>query len=346
MMNGGGRRRDNMDWTKGYSSNYYIKTVDSATWRDLETIRITGGSIKKEREGLRESAEVKCTEYDGTESWIRVYLDANQGGSYAHEALFTGLATSPKWDIDGRRRSAELECYSVLKPAEDILLPRGWYVSAGANGAEAVRSLLSASPAPVTIADGAPALTNSIIAEDEETNLSMADKILEAINWRLRISGDGTISIEPYDVSADVDLDPLENDVIETKISVENDWFSCPNVFRAIDEDMTGIARDDDPASPLSTINRGREIWMQEDNCDLAEDESIAEYARRMLKDAQRVSQTVSYDRRYLPDVLPGDLIMLRYPEQGVDGLYMVESQDIELGHGATTSEEVTAKGD
>ena len=49
-----------MDWSKGYSATYYAKRVDPATWRDLETIKLTGGSIKREPSGLRESADIEC----------------------------------------------------------------------------------------------------------------------------------------------------------------------------------------------------------------------------------------------------------------------------------------------
>ena len=34
-------------------------------------------------------------------------------------------------------------------------------------------------------------------------------------------------------------IDPIDNDVLETAIEVAYDWFSCPNVFMAIDDDMT-----------------------------------------------------------------------------------------------------------
>lgn len=334
-----------MDWSKGYSASYYVKKVDPVTWRDLEIIRITGGSIERERDGLRESASVTCTDYDGREQWIRVYLDASQNGVYAHVALFTGLATSPKWNFEGRRKEMDLECYSVLKPVDDIVLPRGWYASAGSNGAELVQKLLEPTPAPVSISGTSPKLKNSIVAEDSETNLTMIDKILKATNWRLRIAGDGSISIEESARNASASLDPIENDLMETSIEVSHDWFSAPNIFMAIDDDMTAVARDDSPDSPLSTVNRGREVWEVETNCDLSETETIAEYAQRMLVDAQRVSRTVEYSRRYIPNVIPGDLIMLRYPEQDINGLHLIESQSIELGHGATTSEEVTAYG-
>ena len=62
----------------------------------------------------------------------------------------------------------------------------------------------------------------------------------------------------------------------------------------------------------------------------------------RRLREEQRYEQVASYERRYLPDVRPGDLIRLKYPAQGLNGMFQVSSQKIELGHGARTSEEVT----
>lgn len=333
-----------MDWSKGYSATYYMEIVDPPTWRDIETIQITGGSISRENEGLQHSASIECVDYSGAEKWVRVYLDTHQNGASGHEALFTGLATSPEYTINHRRKNNTLECYSVLKPAEDIILQRGYYIPAGTNGATAVKKLLSVTPAPVTIEGEAPLLSSSIIAEDGETNLSMCEKILTAINWRLRIDGRGEITITAQAEEANISFDPLENDVVETEIEVSYDWFEVPNVFQAIEDDMTSIARDDNPDSPLSTISRGREIWMQESGCDLAENESIADYAQRRLTEEQRVAEVVSYDRRYIPDLFPGDLVILRYPEQGIDGQYYVTSQDIELGYGARTSEEVEKK--
>ena len=129
--------------------------------------------------------------------------------------------------------------------------------------------------------------------------------------------------------------------MIEPSIAVEYDWYSCPNVFRAVQDDLSAVARDDDPDSPLSTVSRGREIWAEETSCDFNTGESIAEYAVRRLKELQSIAVTASYERRYHPDVLAGDVIRLRYPAQGLDGLYKVTSQSIELGYGAKTSEEV-----
>lgn len=332
-----------MDWSKGFSSVYYAVRVDPATWRDLERIELTGGAIKREPTGLRESADIDCVDYPiDIEQWIRVYLDVRQGGDSEHVALFTGLATSPKADINGRMRSDTLACYSVLKPADDIPLLRGWYAPAGARGGDVIRQLLSATPAPIDVAEDSPKLTASIVAEDNESRLTMAEKVLAAIDWRMKINGNGSVRIEPKPTEATVTFDPVENDVIETQISVEADWYSCPNVYMAISDDMTGIARDDDPKSPLSTVSRGREVWLIEDSADLADNTSIAKYAKRQLEAAQKVQKTADYDRRFFPALSPGDLVRLHYPEQGLDGYFTIESQSIELTHGARTSEQIS----
>ena len=331
-----------MDWSKGFSAAYIMQTVDPATWRDTNVIQITGGTIKRELTGKRESADVDCKGIEiGVERWVRIYLETQQDGASARTALFTGLATSPADEYEGNARSNTLSCYSVLKPCEDVALPLGWYAPQNANGAEVIRQLLSVTPAPVFVESDAPALSDHIIAESNENHLTMIDKILTAIDWRIQIDGDGTIHVEPKPLEPVASFDPLENDMIETKVKVSADLYSCPNVYRATSGDVTGIARDEDPDSPLSIQNRGREVWKSESGVNLASNESIAQYARRMLKQAQQVKRAASYTRRYMPNVRPSDLIRMGYPAQGLTGVYVVQSQTVTLEYGAATDEQI-----
>lgn len=333
-----------MNWNKGFSSQYYACFVDPVTWKDLDRFEITGGSVKRVDSGMRESADLECRNYQQQEEqWIRIWLDTTQIGSSEHIALFTGIATAPERDIDGKLISNTLTCYSVLKAAQDVLLPLGYYASAGMSGALIVKNLLkSVCPAPIEIIGDSPSLQQHIIAEDNENYLSMSEKILAAINWRIRLQGDGRIQIcgMANDVSAE--FDPIENDSVEPKLKATNDWYKCPNVFRAIMGDTSAVARDDSPDSPLSTVRRGREVWMEEKDCKLNDNESLAEYAKRRLKEEQRHYLSVSYDRRFHPDVVASDLIGLHYPEQGIDGVFYVSDQSIELNYGARTGEEAT----
>ena len=332
-----------MNWDKGYSARYYAAIVDPATWRDVGRIELTGGTVSREYSGLRQSADIDCVDYDqGVEQWIRIYLDARSEDGSGHEPLFTGLSTSPDQNIKGRWTENSVQCYSVLKPADDVILTRGWYAPVEMSAVSLIRQLLAPVPAPFENAiEGEPkSLESAIVAEDGETNLTMIEKILAALNWDLRIAGDGSLTlVSNEDIGSVMTFDPLSFDVIETEIKVSADWYSCPNVFMAVNNDMTGIARDESDDSILSIQNRGREVWMYESGVSLGEDETIAQYATRRLAEEQRVGVSVSYDRRFVPGVMPGDLVTLHYPEQGLTGDYLVESQSITLGYGAKTSE-------
>ena len=287
-------------------------------------------------------ADIETVNYvKNTERWIRVYLDAKQNDSSEHIALFTGLACSPSRNINGVVCTNNLECYSVLKPASDVLLQRGWYAPQGISGASIIKSLLSVIPAPVVIDGNAPALAQSIIAEDNESRLSMAIKVANAINWRFRIEGNGTVHITKKADGISAKYDAIDNDAIEPTLEVSQDWYGCPNVFRAVSDDLSAIARDDSADSFLSTVNRHREVWKEETSCDLADNETIADYAIRRLKEEQQIATTISYDRRFNPDITIGDKVMLKYPAQDIDGIFTVKAQTIELSYGAKTSEEV-----
>ena len=327
-----------MNWIEGYSASYVLTEVDPKSWRDKSTIDITGGSITKGTSGLIESADIDVTDNLG-ERWVRIWLYAKQNDDGGREALFTGLLQTPGVKWDGIRDSYSAECYSVLKPAADVLLPRGWYVLSGSNGAKAVANLLAVSPAPVEVDGEAPYLTDTIVAEEGETNLTMAWKIMDSLGWRMKISGHGDITLQPVPEEPAIVMDSQENDIVEPDVTDSQDLYSCPNVFRAISGDLTAVAKDEDVDSPLSIQSRGREIWAEE-NATLNSNEGIAEYARRRLMELQSPARKITYNRRFTPDVYPGDVVQLRNSEQNISGKFRITSQKIDLGYGARTSEE------
>lgn len=330
-----------MNWDKGFTARYSYMIVDPSSWRDLEAHDLISGSVSRSADGLMDAADMTITDLpaDG-EVWVRIYLHARQNHDGVREALFTGLMSTPGVDWDGSRHTYNAECYSVLKPASDVLLPRGWYARAGANGAAVAAELLGVGPAPVEYEDNAPALTAAIVAENSETNLSMAQKVVNAIGWRIRITGQGIITILPKSMERVASMDPIENDIIELEVKDTRDWFSVPNVMRVVIQDRTAIARDEDPGSPYSITNRGREVWMEDSQGSMSDGESIESYAMRRLQEEQSPARICEYTRRYWPDLYPGDAIQLHYPEQQIDGLFWIRSQKIDLGYAARTSEE------
>ena len=335
-----------MDWNSGFSALYDLNKVDPVSWMDTGSFKLTGGTVNRKDTELIESASLKMTQRV-RECWVRVYLKARQGGSSKREAIFTGLAMTPKRDLDGNRESYTTQCFSVLKPAADVLISRGYYVPAGAPGAQIAASLLSVGPAPVSFDMGSPELLEPIIMEDSDSNLSAAQKILGTIGWRIRISGDGRIRLCPAASDPSAKYDAFDRDAIEPKITDSDDWYGCPNCYRVISGDKYIEVRDEDPESSLSISSRKNdrggtgEIWKQESASSIGGDESLAEYAMRKLKEAQSHAREIKYYRRFNPDLTVSDIVSLHYPGQGIDGNFRVTSQTLTLGYAVRTEERV-----
>jgi len=214
------------------------------------------------------------------------------------------------------------------------------------NTINQIKQLLNVTKAPVRILGDTSDLTKiklktPIVAEENETNLSMVELLLSSINWRMTLAGDGTICL---DNQAEIPIsvfDSIKHDILEPTLSDDYDWFDCPNVFRAVMDNSYALAKDEDKNSPFSIPNRGREVWLEETSCNLNANETLAEYARRRLKESQIVSRVITYDRRFDPRINVSDIVRLNYPAQDIVGDFVVTSQGIDLGFGAKTSEEV-----
>ena len=333
-----------MDYNSGFSAIYELREVDPVSWMDTGSLRLTGGTVTASDSELIESADLKMTERI-REGWVRVYLKSRQAGDSARVAIFTGLAMTPQRELDGTRENYSTVCYSVLKPAKDTLTPRGYYAPAGANGAKLAAELLSVGPAPVEYEDFSPSLLEAIVSEDKDTNLSMARKILDAIGWRIRISGDGTIRICPIAAESSARYDAFRNDAIEPKIVDADDWYNCPNCIRIVNGEQYVEVKDNDSNLSVSARKASRggtgEIWKQESISSIGDGESIAEYALRRLKEAQAHAREIKYSRRFNPDLKISDIVTLHYPRQGIMGDFRIKSQTITLGYGARTDERV-----
>lgn len=336
-----------MNWNSGFSAIYELHKVDPISWMDVGQYNLIGGSVSKSPTGLMESADITMTETPG-ECWLRVYLKAKQGADGERVALFTGLASAPQKTLDGNKVTHRVQCYSTLKPVDDMLTPRGYFVAAGVNGAQAAAELLQAGPAPVIYRSPSPTLKEAIVSEDKDTYLAIAQKIVDAIGWRIRIDGTGAISIEPKPTREAARFDVYENDSIEVNITDTNDWFSAPNCIRVVNGKDCIEVRDQDPSGDLSTFARQRnrggtgEIWKQESASSLGEDETLQMYAERRLKELQSPARKISYSRRYRPEVTVGDKVRLHLPGYGIDDVFTVSSQKIELGYNARVTEEVS----
>lgn len=328
-----------MDWASGITATYKAFTVDSVTWEDIDEVPLMSGTVTRDMsDDLLTSASVDVREPVG-ETWLRIYLIAEQNGGAIRVPLFTGLTATPTRTLDGTRESYKVDCYSRLKVASDKMVPLGYYVAAGARGTDTIIQLLQMANINATAPITSTRLTDYIIAESGETVLTMAQKVARAIGWQIRLDGRGTVTIEPQSNEIRGHLSN-DIDIMEPSVSDTDDWYSCPNVLRVTSGTQTATVYDRDPESDLSVQARGREIWAQE-SVTLSDASALPTYARARLKALQQHTRTLSYSRRFNPGIMPGDLVAISYPQAGLTGNFRVMSQTIALAYGARTQEEV-----
>ena len=328
-----------MDYSRGYRSAFYAVLIDPASWQETERVELMSGSVSNTATGLRQSARLKVRDFDRTrEHWLRVYMDARQEQDIDHVPLFTGIVSAPREDVEGPIATNDLACYSVLEPLDQPLLI-GTYMAKGASAGRAIKSLLQATPAPLDIPEETPRLEDYIVAEDNETSLTLLEKVLDAINWQMYLAGDGTITIRPKPDTLSAAFSAKGADVLESTFSKSRDWFKAPNVYRVSSGDNFEEAVDNDPESPLSVVSRGREVTATERDVTLGSNEGLAEYAKRKLSEAQQIAETADYTRRFIPTVHVGDLVRINYDR--LQGTYQVLSQTINLTYNGQTQEHV-----
>ena len=227
-----------------------------------------------------------------------------------------------------------------------MLLPLGWFAGIGLDGPNLIRNLLrQAVPSPVVIDEIAgtdnPIISQIIVAENGETILSIVDKLLDIIDWRILLDGDGTIHISPKADKITTTFDYRYNDILEMDVTIGNDWYSVPNVYRVTTNDDVSIATDEDPDSPFSIQNRGREIWAEEGAEALMYGETLNDYAKRRLKEAQNVHISLDYTRRFDPNIRVSDYVEINYYSQNISGIFQVKSQSLTIGYGGHVDEQV-----
>lgn len=327
-----------MNYTDGYTASFYVTLIDPATWTETEEVDFISGSVNNTADGLRQSATLQVRDFDRThEHWIRIYMNARQNEDIGHKPIFTGVVSAPREDVEDTLSTNSLNCYSVLEPVDTPMII-GEYIARGENAGTAIRRLLEQTPAPVDIGKGIPALDDYIIAEDNETKLTMIQKVLDAIGWQLVIAGDGTIKVRSKPIKPVVVFAPGGADVIEPQASKTRDWFKVPNVLQVTAGDAVAEARDTDPNSPLSIPARGRMIISTERDVKLSDNEGLAEYAKRRLDEEQQVAEVVEYSRRFIPDIYVGDIVQMNYSK--LQGVYEIQSQTINLTYNGQTREQ------
>ena len=340
------------DWTKTMQQTFEYYIVDPGTWRDIKKIDyVIDSSISRDStlETLG-SASITVSQSIG-ECYIRIYIVTIQNGMREKHALGTFLVQSPSYSFDGKIKNITLDAYTPLLELKENPTPLGYSILKDENIMDiAYRIVREHVRAPVIRTKNDETLNSNFIANLEDTWLTFTKDLISNANHSFALDDVGRILFTPNQDTMSLQpiwtYDDSNSSILYPDLTVDRDLYGIPNVVEVIYSNGTeyyyGKAVNNDSSSPISTINRGREITYRESNPSLLgnpNQKRIQEYAETRLKELSSLEYTVTYTHGYCP-VRIGDCVRLNYRRAGLNGVKAkVISQTIKCESGCPVTE-------
>ena len=343
------------DWTKSMTQSFEYYTVDPNTLADvkrLDNVKRASFSFDSESETLG-SATIDVDSLIG-EEYIRCYLKTIQNGITEKHPIGTVLVQTPSSSFDGRLFSMSMDSYTPLIELKEKRPPLGYSIRKGEYIMDwAYRIVRDNVRVPVNGADinnDSLKLQTNFVANTNDTWLTFVRDLMANAKYELGLDELGRILFLPQQ-----ELDALQpvwtfNDdnssILAPSISIDQDLYGIPNVVEVVysygASYKRSVVKNEDPNSPVSTVNRGREIVYRDTEARLAgyaTQEQVDEYAKLLLKSLSTIKCTVNYTHAYCP-VRVNDCVRLNYTRAGFTNIKAkVVSQSIKCEPGTQVSE-------
>lgn len=319
-----------IDWTKSMKQNFEFYIVDPATWEDLKRIEtITQFTINRESSNSTlGSATINCTEIM-PECYIRAYLIADQNGITEKIPLGTYLVQTPSTDFDGKISTVSMDAYSPLVELKGTMPSIGYSLLRG----EAIMDVASRlcrenMRAPVVPVKTNDQLNSDFVANLDDDWLTFTTDLIACAKYKFGLDEMSRVVFEPEQDMASLQsvwtYDDGNSSILYPDIGDERDLYGIPNVVEVVYSTNAGYkyARivNDDINSPISTVNRGREVIYRENDPNFSgmpTQEYIEEYATYLLRSLSCLEHKITYTHGYCP-VRLGDCVTLNYQRAGL----------------------------
>lgn len=340
------------DWTKSMQQTFEYYTVDPGTWRDVKRIdTVKSCTINRDLNvGTLGSATFNITESIG-EQYLRVYLITVQNGVREKHPLGTYLVQTPSSTFDGKVREVTMDAYTPLLELKENPPPYGYSILEGENIMDvAYRLTQDHVRAPVIQTNNHMSLSFDFVSDTEDTWLTFLTDLISNANYEYSLDELGRILFSPKQETASLQpvwtYDDSNSSILRPSITLNHDIYGIPNIVEVIYSNGSTFyqarAVNDDPNSPISTVNRGREITHRVTNPDIIgnpTDDQIREYAERTLRELSSLEYTVTYTHGYCP-VRIGDCVRFDYARANMRNIKArVISQSIECKTSCQVSE-------
>lgn len=340
------------NWSESMQQTFEYYMVDPATWKDTTMLDVVKSCTINRDSGAETlgSATIDVTDSVG-ECYIRVYLITIQNGVKEKHPLGTFLVQTPSSSFDGKIRNISMDAYTPLLELKESQPPIGYSLLKGENIMD-IANRLSREHARAPVIEGrcSTTLFYDFVADTNDTWLTFIIDLIANAKYIFDLDEMGRILFLPKQDTAS--LQPVwtytddNSSILYPDFSMDHDLYGIPNVVEVIysngSDSYYSKVVNDDPNSPISTINRGREIVHRVTDPDLIGDPTenqIDEYAKQLLRDMSSIEYTISYTHGYCP-VRIGDCVRLNYSRAGITDIKAkVISQSIKCEPGCPVTE-------
>lgn len=341
-----------IDWTESMQQSFEYYEVDPHTWKNIRLLStVKSSSLKRDEESdTLGSATIEADNLVG-ECYIRVYLVARQNGGTYRFPLGTYLVQTPSSSYDGKVRSISMDSYTPLLELKENDVPIGYSLLKGDNiMKQAYLITRNNCRAPVIETESDKLLQDNFVAESGEKWLSYISDLISQANYKFYLDDEGQILFAPKQKVEELQpvwtYDDNNSSILYPEISMQHDLYGIPNVVEVVCSTglntYTARVINDDPNSPTSTVNRGREILHRDTEPNLPglpTERQIDEYAQTLLESLSSVEYQVTYKHGYCP-VRVGDAVRLNYKNASLSNIKAkVISQTIKCQNGCEVSE-------
>ena len=344
-----------IDWSIGMQQRIRYYEVDRSTWRDYREIDgVASCDVTRDLESSTlESAKLTIVGGTISEAVIRAYIECRQDGPWERFGIGTWICQTPRrtW----RRGVGELEvrAYSPLLAVKDDKPPVFHTVHQGVDPAVAAIAALKHGIAPVHACSSGNELDEPWSCDIGDSWLDEAWTMAGYADMGVRVRSDGEVYLdadrEPSALAPVWTYEDGANSILIGGIDDECDWYGLPNVVQVVASTDTstfvGEAVNNDGASALSTVSRGRDVVERITDPELAvvTQASADRLARKKMEELGHVERRLTYEHGYCPVVI-GDCVRVLSRRHGVNAKARVVKQTLSLKTGCTVTEEATCK--
>ena len=341
-----------VDWKASMEQTFEYYVVDPGTWKETRMLNnVKSCTITRDADAeTLGSATIDITESVG-ECYIRVYLVTLQNGLKERHCLGTFLVQTPSSTFDGKIRNVTMDAYTPLLELKESLPPLGYFLRKGDNIMTAAYQIAREhARAPVVHTPCDTTLYYDFVANTNDTWLTFLTDLVANAKYTFNLDDMGRILFSPKQDAASLQpvwtYDDGNSSILYPELSMDHDMYGVPNVVEVAysngNDHYYAKVVNDDPNSPTSTVNRGREILYRVTDPNLAgdpTDRQIRLYAEQVLKELSTLEYTVSYTHGYCGTRL-FDCVRIDYKRSGISGINAkIISQTIKCEPGCPVTE-------